>query len=72
MFNNLLAEIARAHMTIKDLAKTTGINYCTLQNKARGRTEFTRKEMFLIKSKCFPTMQVDDLFATDDSQQQVV
>ena len=48
MFRNLLAEMARYNVSNEDLMKTLGFNSAkTLNNKLTGRTDFTRKEMFL-------------------------
>lgn len=65
MFSNLSAEMARRHMTIKDLAKITGIKYESLKNKISGATEFKRSEMFLIKKKAFPSHTIDYLFGEE-------
>ena len=55
MFRNLLAEMARFNVSNDDLMKTLDFkSEKTLNNKLTGRTEFTRKEMFLIKQKHFP------------------
>ncbi len=64
MFTELNVEMARAGMTAKDLSAKTGIKYDTLLNKLRGDTDFNRAEMFKIKNTCFPTRQIDELFAT--------
>jgi hypothetical protein len=66
MFPNLCAELARNKLSIKKLSKMSGIKYDSLKNKLAGNTEFKRNEMFLIKSKVFPNMSIDYLFATDD------
>lgn len=63
MFRNLLAEMARFNVSNDDLMKTLDFkSEKTLNNKLTGRTEFTRKEMFLIKQKHFPDYDLEYLF----------
>lgn len=63
MFRNLLAEMARFNVSNDDLMKTLDFkSEKTLNNKLTGRTEFTRKEMFLIKQKYFPDYDLEYLF----------
>lgn len=64
MFNNLNAEMARRKLTIKSLAKKTGMNYESLKNKMSGITEFKRSEMISIKKE-FPECSLDYLFSTE-------
>jgi hypothetical protein len=69
MFPNLNAELARNRLNIKGLSEMTGIKYDSLKNKMAGNTEFKRTEMFLIKAKVFPNMQIDYLFEESQGQQ---
>lgn len=63
MFRNLLAEMVRNNVTNDDLMKTIGCkSEKTLNNKLNNRTEFTRKEMFLIKKVHFPDYDLEYLF----------
>jgi hypothetical protein len=63
MFRNLLAEMARFNVSNADLMKTLDFkSEKTLNNKLTGRTDFTRKEMFLIKQKHFPDYDLEYLF----------
>ncbi len=64
MFSNLNAEMARRKITIKSLAKKTGITYESLKNKMSGNTEFKRSEMISIKKE-FPECSLDYLFSTE-------
>ena len=50
MFENLKAEMARKDLTIMDLSKDTELNlsYETLRNKFSGKTEWNKREMFLL------------------------
>lgn len=63
MFPNLNAELARKKLTVKSLSEITGINYESLKNKASGKTEFKRSEMYRIKKDAFPEYSIDYLFA---------
>mgnify|MGYP000406882616 CR=1 FL=1 len=65
MFGNLNAEMGRKRLTIRKVSKRSGIQYDSLRNKMSGRTEFTHKEMYLIKNNCFPDKTIDYLFAKD-------
>ena len=64
MFDNLKAEMARNNLTILDLSKDTELNlsYETLRNKFLGKTEWNKKEMWLIKKKYFPNKSIEYLF----------
>lgn len=67
MFRNLLAEMARFKVSNDDLIKTLDFkSEKTLNNKLAGRTEFTRKEMFLIKQNLFPDYDLEYLFKEFD------
>lgn len=63
MFRNLLAEMARYNVSNEDLMRTLDFkSEKTLNNKLTGRTEFTRKEMFLIKKNHFSNFDLEYLF----------
>lgn len=49
MFFNLRAEMARKHINQLEIAVVLGISVKSVSNKMNGKSEFTRKEMFLIK-----------------------
>lgn len=65
MFKNLKAEMARSGKTNEDLAKVTGIDKASISNKRNGKTEWTRREMYSIKTELFPECCIDYLFATE-------
>lgn len=54
MLRNLIAEMARADLSYKDLAKAINKDERSISNKISCRTEFTRKEMVEIKRNFFP------------------
>ena len=61
MFINLLAELARNNIKQKTLAKNLRISEKTLINKLKGKTEFTLKEMLIIKH-IFHNKELEYLF----------
>lgn len=65
MFKNLRAEMARHEKTNESLASVTGIDRASVSNKMNGKTEWTRREMYLIKMELFPKCSIDYLFATE-------
>lgn len=66
MFDNLLAEMSRKHLTIMDLSKERdkelNLSYETLRNKFSGKTEWNKREMWHIKKKYFPNKSIEYLF----------
>lgn len=62
MLKNLIAEMARAGISQKDLAKLIEKDERSISNKIYCRTEFTRKEMVEIKKNYFPNCSLDYLF----------
>lgn len=62
MLKNLQAEMARKGLSNKDIASIIDRDEKTVLNKIRCTTEFTRKEMLLIKRKAFPKCTLDYLF----------
>lgn len=68
MFDSLRAELTRNHFNFNDVAKATGLSSKTVSNKMTGSTEFTRREMFEIKNKLFPELEIDYLFAETEEE----
>lgn len=64
MFENLKAEMARQNLTIMDLSKDKelDLSYETLRNKFSAKTEWNKREMWLIKKKYFPNKSIEYLF----------
>ena len=64
MFENLKAEMARADISIMDFSKDEeiGLSCETLRNKLSGKTEWNKREMWLIKKKYFPQCSIEYLF----------
>lgn len=64
MFENLKAEMARNNLSIMDLSRDEelGLSYETLRNKFLGKTEWNKREMFLLKKKYFKDKSIEYLF----------
>ncbi len=64
MFENLKAEMARKTITMADLSidKELNLSYETIRNKFLGKTEWNKREMWLIKKKYFPEKTIEYLF----------
>ena len=56
--------MARKDLTIMDLSKDTELNlsYETLRNKFSGKTEWNKREMFLLKKNYFQDKTIEYLF----------
>lgn len=59
MLLNLKAEMARKRLTVKDLARVTGLSETSIRNKLAGRTVFTVPEAIKIKVELFPEKDLD-------------
>lgn len=66
MFPNLKAEMARQNITAKDISKKLNISPKSITNKMLGKTEFTRIEIFIIKTTFFPNLSIDYLFECEN------
>lgn len=64
MFRNLIAELARAGMSIEAFARALGVSRKTANNKLNGRTEFTLSEIKKTAA-LFPNISLDYLFQQD-------
>lgn len=64
MFGNLKAEMARKDLTVRDFSKDKelDLSYETLRNKFSGRTEWNKREMWLIKKNYFKDKAIEYLF----------
>lgn len=59
---NLKAEMAKANITVEAIAEALGIHRNSASNKINGKSKFTIKEAFEIKTIFFPTLSLDYLF----------
>ena len=64
---NLKAEMAKADITVEAIAEALGIHRNSASNKINGKSKFTIKEAFEIKTMFFPTLSLDYLFGDADS-----
>lgn len=64
MFENLKAEMGRHGITMLDFSKNKklDLSYETIRNKFSGKTEWTRKEMFIIQQDYFKDKTLEYLF----------
>lgn len=62
MFDNLKTEMLRGGIKQYEMARVLHVSTKTVTNKMTGKSEFTRKEMFIIKKKYFPNCSIDYLF----------
>ncbi|MGF6356132.1 plasmid maintenance system antidote protein VapI [Paenibacillus sp. 4624] len=70
MFPNLQAEIIRNGLVKKKMAERIGVSERSLNNKLKGRTEFTRSEMIAIREEYFPDSSANYLFSFGEVQPQ--
>lgn len=61
MFPNLLVELKQKHYSQRGLADYIGISESSMENKLRGRTQFTLREMRAIQA-VFKNCSLDYLF----------
>ena len=61
IFPNLMIELKRNHYSQHGLARYIGISPSSMQNKLKGRTQFTLQEMLAIQS-VFRNCSLDYLF----------
>lgn len=67
MLSNLRAEMARKRISGIEIGKRIGISEKSVSNKINERSDFTRKEMFLIKEIFFPDVSdMRYLFESDN------
>lgn len=68
MFTQIRIERAKRDMSIKTLAKETGMQYETLLSKLNGKSEFMRSEMIKIKNCFGGELTLDELFEDEQNQ----
>lgn len=62
MLRNLLAEMARKEISMKQLSSIAGINERTAYNKTREISRFTLDEALKIQKQLFPELDIKYLF----------
>lgn len=68
MLLNLKTEIARHKLSAAKIAKTLGIDEKTMSEKVTGKSDFKRKEMYLIHSTFFPDSDFYELFKDEKNE----
>lgn len=61
-YENLRAEMARANVSVADIAETIGTNRDTAGRKLARKSPFLLSEAFAIRDKYFPGMEIGYLF----------
>lgn len=67
-YPNLVAEMARADISIKDISACINVCERTTRYKMNGRTPFSWPEVRAIHQRFFPDIQLDVLFASGDER----
>lgn len=62
IYPNLMAEMARINLKIRDIVPDAECTYTSLKGKFSGKTDFTRGEMVRIRDRKFPKASIDYLF----------
>lgn len=65
-YATLAARIAERGIKKSAIASAVGITPRTLYNKIQGHGEFTWREVNVIRTRFFPDISLDTLFATTD------
>lgn len=68
MYPNLRAEMARQNIKGNDIASLLNVTKNTASWKLRGKTDFTRSEIFKIKDGLFPNLSLEYLFTSEEKQ----
>lgn len=66
MYPNLRAEMARAGLTITNLAQLMDVSIPTLSNKLNGKKDFSLKDAFKIKKILRTDVSIDELFKKEE------
>lgn len=62
MYSNLIGIIAVRKISKVDIARAMGIDRSTLENKLRGKSEFSIAEMYFLQHEFFPDVRKEELF----------
>lgn len=69
MYSFLRGEMIRNNISIIGLSKEIGVSEKTLRNKLKGETDFTWTEALAIRRIVNPTMNMDELFVSDEERE---
>lgn len=70
-YPNLAGEIARRGVKKVAISRHLGISYRSFSNKMNGRSPFTLNEAMSIQRQFFPSVDIDDLFATEGDEEKM-
>ena len=68
MLSNLRAEMARANVTVAEIAAVSGKSHRTISDRIKGKGQFPIQEAIEVKNIFFPGMALEYLFARDTIQ----
>lgn len=71
MLSNLKAEMARADVSIAEIAAFSGKSWRTISDRIKGIGQFPIQEAIKIKDAFFPGMDLEYLFARSDQRDSV-
>lgn len=63
MLSNLKAEMARADVTVAEIAALSGKSWRTISDRIKGKGQFPIQEAIEVKDAFFPGMDLEYLFA---------
>ncbi len=69
MLSNLKAEMARANVTIAEIATVTGMSYRTISDRIKGKGQFPVQDAIEVKNVLFPGMDLEYLFTVSGKAQ---
>lgn len=68
MLSNLKAEMARANVTVAEIAEISGKSCRTIRDKIKGKGQFPIQDAIKLKDAFFPGVDLEYLFAQADGQ----
>lgn len=69
MLSNLKAEMARANVTIAEIATVTGMSYRTISDRIKGKSQFPVQDAIEVKNAFFPGLDLEYLFTVSSAAQ---
>lgn len=69
MLSNLRAEMARANVTIAEIAEFSGKSDRTIRDRIKGKGQFPIQDAIKVKNAFFPGMDLEYLFARSEQAQ---
>lgn len=69
MLSNLKAEMARSNVTVAEIATFSGKSCRTINDRIKGKVQFSIQEAIKVKDAFFPGMDLEYLFTQVDMMQ---